>query len=250
MMLTTFIQTYTYIYVYTNMYIQIYIYMYINVYMCIYIYICICLCISMNMVSSGHLEEQVVIAIELLLKYNESETIEEEENEITVKNVVNDLSRLNVNNLHYDSIASLLTSRGYLGQFYWSLKNDFRIMDLLNHACDRNITGSMCLTSNSDSNDNLCNNDFNASLDLRLSSLDSSIKSTSPLDSPKRLSSLNSSVKSMSSDIPEEPICVKSEKIEKIPDREKIEERNILRNVQQILKVSASKIAFICRVEI
>jgi hypothetical protein len=53
-------------------------------------------------------------------------------------------------------------------------------------------------------------------------------------------------VKSISSDIPEEPICVKSEKI---PDKEKIEERNILRNVQQILKVSASKIAFICRVE-
>lgn len=177
----------------------------------------------MNMVSSGHLEEQVVIAIELLLKYNESETIEEEINGIKV----NHLSRLYLTDLQYDSIASLLTSRGYLGQFYWSLKNDSRIIDLLNHACGHNITGSMCRLSNNDSNDHICNGTFSASLDLRLSSLDSSMKSTSL-------------------DIPEEPICVKNEKI---LDREKIEERNILQNVQQILKVSASKIALICRVE-
>jgi hypothetical protein len=184
-----------------------------------------CICVL-----SGHLEEQVVIAIKLLLKFNQNEDSEEEINKIKEKSVVNDLSRLSVDVLQYDSIASLITSRGYLGQFYWSLKNDSRIIDLLNHACDCKITGNMSVTINKESESNIPFKKISATLD-------------------KRLPLLGSSVKSTSSDIPDEQKCVES--LEESKDsRQKIEEKYILQNVQQILKQSASKIAFICRVEV
>eukprot|EP00596_Hydrurales_sp_CCMP1899_P005157 CAMPEP_0119050410 /NCGR_PEP_ID=MMETSP1177-20130426/69792_1 /TAXON_ID=2985 /ORGANISM="Ochromonas sp, Strain CCMP1899" /LENGTH=705 /DNA_ID=CAMNT_0007028775 /DNA_START=178 /DNA_END=2298 /DNA_ORIENTATION=- len=198
----------------------------------------------------GHLEEQVVIAIESLLKFNAKKYSEEQINGIK-KSLVNDLSRLSFDVLQYDSIASLISFRGYLGQFHWSLKNDSRIIDLLNHACDCQITGNMSITSNEESDSNIPCNEISVTLNTRLPSLGSSVQSTSSasLASSVRSTSFASSVKSTCSDNPDEQTCVAS--LEETKDsRQKIEDQNMLQNIQQNLKQSASKVAFICRVEV
>lgn len=194
------------------------------------------------MCSSGQLEEQIIIAIELLIEFNHKEVLEvgkteiekklsdnftdkqiKFENNSTISNIIEDKNE-NKNNTHLKipnshSIPSLVVSRRYLGQFYWSIKDDDRIVDLLNYACDFSSKANLDMINNNNDIENDTNYNSNIVYNNNNTSMD-----------PKFPSALSS--------------------MEKKDSQEKeMEEKKVLQNALIVLKESARNIAFICRGE-